>query len=101
MTKGHTILTSSRHRYVRDAVQPLSNTSNTSAHTSANLDHHWEADIDGPKDDKDDTTAFRKFSVATLSIVYHDSRQLNIIPLFISVKAIGGGQGQKNHVGLI
>ena len=72
MTKRHTILTSSRHRDVRDAVQPLSNTSNTSAHTSANLDYHWEADIDGPKDDKDDTTAFRKFLVATLFIIYHD-----------------------------
>ena len=51
-----------------------------SAQTFANLDHHWEADTDGPKDDKDDITAFRKFLVATLSIVYHDFQQLNISP---------------------
>ena len=76
------MLTLSQHRHVRECS---SNTSNKSAHTSANLDHHWEADIDDPKDDKDDITAFRKFLVATLSIVYHDFRQLNIIPLFLSV----------------
>ena len=27
---------------------------------SANMDHHWEADTNGPKDDKDNITAFRK-----------------------------------------
>ena len=31
-----------------------------SAQTSANLNHHWEADTKGPRDDKDNTTAFRK-----------------------------------------
>ena len=31
-----------------------------SAQTSANLNHHWEADTNGPRDDKDNTTAFRK-----------------------------------------
>ena len=58
--KVHTTLPSSRHRHVRDAAQLLSNTSNRSAQTSANLDHPWEADTKGPKDDKDDITAFRK-----------------------------------------
>ena len=74
------MLTSSRHRHVRDAAHPLSNTSNKSAHTSANLDHHWEADIDGPKDDKDDITAFRKIHsrytlhcLPRLSAVEHNS----------------------------
>ena len=61
-----------------------------SAQRSANLDHHWGADTDGPKDDKDDIIAFRKFLIATLSFVYHDFRQLNIIPLFNSLIIFGG-----------
>ena len=47
------------------------------AWTSANLQHRWEAHIDGPKDDKDDITALQKFLAATISIVYHDFRQFH------------------------
>ena len=38
--KAPLTLASSRHRHVHDAAQPLSNTSNMSTQTSANLDHH-------------------------------------------------------------
>ena len=84
VTKLHTILTLSRHPHVRDgaqpAAQPLSNTSNMSAQTSTNLDHHWEANTNGPKDDKNDITAFRKMlsrytlhCLPRLSLVEHNS----------------------------